>query len=255
MEILLTNDDSHDSPLFHFLIDRLQVIGRVTITVPNEEQSWTGKSMTRFRKLRHRQVQIHGHAAHTLDGTPADCANFGIYHLYESKPDLVVSGINIGINTGVAYAMSSGTIGACLEANIAGIPAVALSQELSMEVYWEFTRNRRMSDEVTGRLDAQTAEVLGRLFGDLRGKQDLLTRPVTWSANIPYRTRDSWEIVPAALGHSFYGSCFEAADGGYQHNVAGTAPDRREHADWTVLKRGDVTLTCLDIRAFGQLEP
>jgi 5'/3'-nucleotidase SurE len=48
MDILLTNDDSHISPLFHFLIDKLRLLGNLTIVVPKEEQSWTGKAISRF---------------------------------------------------------------------------------------------------------------------------------------------------------------------------------------------------------------
>ena len=252
MEILLTNDDSHDSPLFHFLIEKLKAFGRVTVVVPKTEQSWTGKSMTRFEALTAEEIQIHGHTACCLSGTPADCANFGIYHLFEGTPDLVVSGTNIGINTGVAYAISSGTIGACLEANIAGVPAVALSQELALDVYVEFTENRQMPADVLARLNAQSDAVLDRLFGRLLRRADFRTAPVTWSANLPFRARDDWAIVPASLGHSFYGSCFQKTDTGYRHRVTGQEEDTREASDAAVLKQGHVSLTRLNIRTFGQ---
>ncbi|MBN1141928.1 MAG: 5'/3'-nucleotidase SurE, partial [Deltaproteobacteria bacterium] len=101
MEILLTNDDSHRSPLFQFIIEHLDALGRLTIVVPKEEQSWTGKSITRFKHLYVDEIALFGRGAFCLDGTPADCINWGIYHLYEGRrPDLVVSGINIGLNTG-----------------------------------------------------------------------------------------------------------------------------------------------------------
>ena len=249
----MTNDDSHDSPLFHFLIEKLKAFGRVAVVVPKTEQSWTGKSMTRFEALTAEDVQIHGHTACCLSGTPADCANFGIYHLFEGKPDLVVSGINIGINTGVAYAMSSGTIGACLEANIAGLPAVALSQELSPDVYVEFTENRQMPADVLARLNGQSDAILDRLFERLLDRADFRTAPVTWSANLPFRARADWAIVPACLGRSFYGSCFQKTGDGYRHRVMAPEEDTREAADSAVLKQGHVSLTRLDIRTFGKL--
>ena len=59
-----------------------------------------------------------------MTGTPADCVNLGIYNLLESKPDIVVSGVNLGFNTGLGFLLASGTVGACFEANIAGLPGL-----------------------------------------------------------------------------------------------------------------------------------
>ncbi len=253
MKILLTNDDSHDSPLLHFLIDKLKALGDVAIVVPKTEQSWTGKSMTRLAPLTLEEIRIRDHEAFCLAGTPADCVNFGIYHLCDGKPDLVVSGINIGINTGVAYAFSSGTVGACLEANIAGAPAVALSQQLPYEIYIDFTEHRHMPQDVLARLDAQTDRILARLFKMLLDRKDFRTSPVTWSANLPFKAAAGWEIVPASLGHTFYGSCFKKAGNCYRHDSDPPGEDTRENADAAVLGRGHVSLSRLDIRAFGQL--
>ena len=125
-KILLTNDDSHDSPLFHFAIDELQKLGDLTISVPATEQSWKGKAMTRFGNVYVEEISIHGTGAWSITGTPADCVNIAIYNLMETPPDVVVSGTNIGKNTGLSFMWSSGTVGACLEANIAGLPALAL---------------------------------------------------------------------------------------------------------------------------------
>ena len=52
MRILLTNDDSHDSPLFLLAIKVLEGLGDLTIVVPAQEHSWKGKSMTRFGNTR-----------------------------------------------------------------------------------------------------------------------------------------------------------------------------------------------------------
>ena len=60
-------------------------------------------------------------------GTPADCANLGIHSVFDTRPDLVVSGINIGLNHGLAFVMGRGTVGAATEGVIAGLPAIAFS--------------------------------------------------------------------------------------------------------------------------------
>lgn len=64
-----------------------------------------------------------------LDATPASCANIGIHHLFPTKPpvDLVVSGPNFGRNSTALYIMSSGTVGASMEAALCGVRAIGLS--------------------------------------------------------------------------------------------------------------------------------
>ena len=81
MRILLTNDDSHDSPLFLMIIQMLQELGELTIVVPAQEQSWKGKSMTRFGELYVDRIDLHGTAAWSVSGTPADCVNLAIAKL------------------------------------------------------------------------------------------------------------------------------------------------------------------------------
>ncbi|MDA0746469.1 MAG: 5'/3'-nucleotidase SurE [bacterium] len=254
MEILLTNDDSHDSPLFHIAIEKLKRLGNVTVVVPKEEQSWTGKSITRFDPLRVEEISIAGEQVWCLNGRPADCANFGIYHLFEQKPDLVVSGINIGSNTGVAYTFSSGTIGACLEGNIAGVPAVGLSQVLAPEVFRYWDEHRELPDKDLKRLQKQIDEILDRVFEMLMARSGFYTEPVTWNVNLPFQAVEDWQIVPAFLGHNFYGSCFKKSGAEYRHQLERPAPDERDEADGHVVTQGHVSLSRLDIRSFGRLD-
>ncbi len=69
-------------------------------------------------------------AVYSVDGTPTDCVNLAVlWLLKEDPPDLVVSGINFGLNLGddVTY---SGTVSATFEGTLLGIPSVAFSQEV-----------------------------------------------------------------------------------------------------------------------------
>ena len=252
MEILLTNDDSHASPLFRFAIDGVKSLGRVTIVVPKEEQSWTGKSMSRFKPLVLDEIRLRDDAAYCLDGTPADCVNVGVYHVCEPRPDLVVSGINIGINAGVGFLFASGTIGACLEANIAGIPAIALSQSLEPSVFQGWTAQRRMPEAEEERLRHQTERLLGRVFDLLFAREDFWREPVTWNVNLPSEAAADCRIVPAVLGHTVYGSCFKKVGDQFRHDLEMPTPDARDHADGVVVRQGQVSLTRIDIRELGQ---
>lgn len=252
MNILLTNDDSHISPLFHFVIDKLKPLGDVTIVVPKEEQSWTGKSISRFRPLYLDQILLRDGQAYCVDGTPADCTNLGIHHVFTKKPDLVVSGINIGINAGLGFMLSSGTVGACLEANLAGIPALALSQSLDSWVFRAWGDERSFPPAEVERLWKQTDVLFDAVWEHLTGRRDFLQRPVTWNVNFPSTTAPEWRIVPTFLGHTFYGSCFKQHGDRFHHELDPLQEDTREHADGYVVKQGHVSLTCLDILQLGQ---
>lgn len=126
MHILLTNDDGLDA----YGLSVLQKIVRplatkLTIVAPASNQSGTGRSISLHRDLR---LQKHEERVYSLDGTPTDCVMLGLNIVCkDGVPDLVVSGVNHGMNIGddVGY---SGTVGAAFEAAINGIPAIALSQ-------------------------------------------------------------------------------------------------------------------------------
>jgi 5'-nucleotidase len=252
MNILLTNDDSHASPLFRFAIDFLQTLGKVTIVVPNEEQSWTGKAMSRFKPLSLKEIWLQDHAVYCLDGTPADCINMGIYHVCQDPPDLVVSGINIGVNTGVGYLFSSGTIGACLEANIAGIPAIALSQLLARSAFQAWMQQQRLPEDELSRLRTQTMRLLAQVFETLLAQPDFGQQPVTWNVNLPDTVAPDWRLVSTVLGHSMYGSVFKQVGERFRHESGLVHTDMRDHADETVVRQGQVSVTRIDIRELAQ---
>lgn len=248
MDFLLTNDDSHDSPLFPYTIEKLSAMGKVTVVAPKEEQSWSAKSMNRFRPLSLEKLESR---VFCLDGSPADCANVGIYHLFEEKPDMVVSGINMGINMGLGFVLSSGTVGACLEANIAGVPAVALSQELDGQVFVRWLEERKISERELDRIYRQSDEIVNRVFQVLFGRKDFWVDAVTWNVNLPSFLADDWKLIPTFLGHTYYGSCFREVEGRLRHNIDPPVRDTREGADNVIVNQGHVSLTRLDIRTFG----
>jgi 5'-nucleotidase len=252
MRILLTNDDSHRSPLLYFLINHFQTLGALTIVTPKEEQSWTGKSMTRFRPLYVDEIVLDDERhAFCVDGTPADCVNLGLNHLMPEKPDIIVSGINVGRNTGVGFAISSGTVGACLEGNIAGIPGIAFSQDLESEVFYHWVERREFTSEVVEGLKERIMPILSRITDYLLDGR--CEDPITWNVNIPYQPAESCALVHTLLGHSFYDSCFEQVGAQYRHNLRNYRPDLREQADSEVVKKGHVSITRIDLRDLGGL--
>lgn len=253
MEILLTNDDSIDSPLLAVAVDFLRPLGNLKVVVPTEEQSWKGKSITRFSDMTAESRTIHGAEGCAFSGTPADCVNFAIYNLYEgAKPDLVVSGINIGANTGVSFTWSSGTVGACLEANIAGVPAVALSQALDGALFKAWVTDREIGDPEMARLADRMHGMLGATFDVLTRRDDWLEAPITWNVNMPVEPATDCRPVSAFLGHAFYGSIFKRRGSVYVHDVDSPVPDESEQSDTAVVMSGHVSVTRLDLLTFGQ---
>jgi 5'-nucleotidase len=126
--ILVTNDDGIYSEGLRLLARALAPLGEVTVVAPDREQSATGHSLTLGRPLRMQKTEENWYA---VDGTPTDCVNLAVlWLLRERKPDLVVSGINFGLNLGddVTY---SGTVSATFEGTLLGIPSVAFSQEIT----------------------------------------------------------------------------------------------------------------------------
>lgn len=128
MRILLTNDDGIHAPGLAVLeaIAR-QLSDDVWICAPAEENSGAGHSLTLHLPVRLRQ---HAERRFSVTGTPTDAVTLALRKLFDRQPpDLVISGVNAGENLAddVTY---SGTISAAMEAALAGIPAIALSQAM-----------------------------------------------------------------------------------------------------------------------------
>lgn len=123
MLILVTNDDGVRSPGLRALAECMQDIGDVFVVAPDRNRSAVGHALTLDLPLRAEEIKT---GIFAVDGTPTDCVNLGIHGLLKKRPDLVVSGINLGSNIGddITY---SGTVSAALEAALMGLPAFAVS--------------------------------------------------------------------------------------------------------------------------------
>ena len=125
---LVTNDDGITSYYLRALVLALQAHFDVVVAAPKREQSWIGRAMSR-----HTPVQIDGHCGlpcpgWCIHGTPSDCVNIAMDHLLPQRPDIVVSGINIGFNTTVPLILCSGTVAGAIEGSVWGVHGVAVSQ-------------------------------------------------------------------------------------------------------------------------------
>jgi 5'-nucleotidase len=139
MRILVTNDDGIHAPGLEVAAEIARALSDdVWIVAPELDQSGVSHSLSLNDPLRMREVSEHRFA---IKGTPTDCVIMGVRHILNGKlPDLVLSGVNRGSNTGedVTY---SGTIAGAMEGTILGIPSLALSQaygpETRLRPHWQ----------------------------------------------------------------------------------------------------------------------
>jgi 5'-nucleotidase len=128
MHILVTNDDGIDSPGLLALRQALAPLGTVSVIAPDRNRSAIARSITIHSSMVVDEVALaDGSPGYATDGTPVDCVRFATLGLLGSIPDVIVSGINLGLNLGddVTY---SGTVAAALEGVVLGWPAIAVSQ-------------------------------------------------------------------------------------------------------------------------------
>jgi 5'-nucleotidase len=126
MQILLTNDDGIYAPGLHAAWRALKEISEVFVCVPDRPRSACSHSITMHKPLRANRVETSDGLAYTTNGTPADCVPLALLQLMDRKPDLIVSGINLGPNLGddVHY---SGTVAGAMEGVLNGFPGLAIS--------------------------------------------------------------------------------------------------------------------------------
>lgn len=129
MRILFTNDDGVFSQgLRALLLAFAQEGNELYVSAPDAERSGASHSFTMFMPLRAQQVTIPGVedvTAYAVSGTPVDCVKLAYGNLFP-RPDLLISGINLGANRGTDI-FYSGTVSAAMEGAILGIPSVAVS--------------------------------------------------------------------------------------------------------------------------------
>jgi 5'-nucleotidase len=126
MRILITNDDSIYSPGIAALAMVASQFGEVIVVAPDVEQSSAGHAVTHRipLSLKKAPIDFGGLEAFRVTGTPADCVALGT-HLY-MKTDVVLSGINLGLNLGNSM-WHSGTLAGAKQAVLLGLKGIALS--------------------------------------------------------------------------------------------------------------------------------
>jgi 5'-nucleotidase len=123
MNILVTNYDGQTEGL-RILLEAAKKLGKAYALVPNRQRSAVSNALTLHKAIRVDKID---QDLFEINGTPADAVIFGTHSKEMEKPDLILSGINWGDNASFSSLMSSGTVGACWQAALEGIPSIAIS--------------------------------------------------------------------------------------------------------------------------------
>ena len=126
--ILISNDDGIYSPGISALAKIASRFGEVRIVAPDVEQSSMSHAITSSRPLRYKRIRLGDFEAYRVNGTPADCVALGAHRW--GHVDLVLSGINLGLNLGNSC-WHSGTLAAAKQAALLGLRGIAISAPVS----------------------------------------------------------------------------------------------------------------------------
>ena len=232
MIILLTNDDGIHAPGLAAMERELQQLGDVNVVAPAHEQSGVGHSITFLTPLVCQEVfagdRRRGWA---VEGSPADCVKIGIFEFCRPRPDLIVSGINGGLNAGINV-LYSGTVAAAIEGAFFGITSVAVS--LEFDEHAQFDRAAWIARQII-------QQILDAKHPDAR----------LYNINIPtaaVRGQPQVRTVPMSVER--YGEHFikrKDPRGRDYYWATGDPPPRhgRHETDLSALEKGFVTLTPL----------
>lgn len=188
MRILLTNDDGIMAEGIHTLAKELEKYYEVIIVAPDTQKSAQSHAITLHKPLIIKEVKLEGikSKAYSVSGTPADCVRAGIEAIVPGKIDLVVSGINLGFNSGMDI-IYSGTVSAAIEANIYNLPSIAVSAE------W-------MSDSMNYIIGAKYVKKVIE-----ETKKKLLDSNIVLNINTPYNLNDvDQEIKICSVGGAIF---------------------------------------------------
>ncbi len=210
--VMLTNDDGIDAPGMEVMeAIAAQIAREVWVVAPEHDQSGQSHAISLHHALR---ISERGNRRFGVTGTPGDCAAMGLCHIMkDAPPQLVLSGVNRGLNLGLETVFS-GTVGGAMTAMMLGVPALALSQA--------FTKRDAVPWDTARTLGAETIRTLWAIGW---GKNAVL--------NINFPPLPAAEVGPPTLARQG-----EGAVAGM--NVETRVDPRGMQYHWLNFKRGDI---------------
>jgi len=224
MKILVTNDDGIYSDALWALVKGLRDIAQVLVVAPDREQSAIGTAVTLRQVLRVKKIEppVPGVETYSVEGTPSDSVILALGKLVKGELDMVISGINLGLNLGEDVHIS-GTVGAALQGYLRGFPSLAISADC---------RNGQ---------HVETAARLGALLAERIGDYSPLPN-IFLNVNLPDLPAE--EVAGIQITHLASGSHINTVEEGN---------DGRQEYYWLLRQRTDKVLhNATDISAIEQ---
>lgn len=233
--VLLSNDDGYRSRGLNLMRQALAQVAEVVVCAPNTQQSASSHSLTLHRPLRLKRRE---EGVYSVDGTPADCVYVAVHsgdRVLPRRPDLVVSGMNHGVNLGddVFY---SGTVAAAREGALKGIASLAVSAAPEADM---------MSAAALGAQIARSMLI------------EPLAAPILLNVNFP--AGSEWPVRATRLGTRRYLSSIE-----FRHDPRGREylwiggqgieHDSHDDSDTQAFEAGDVGVTPLVLDLWGRTQ-
>ena len=253
---LVTNDDGIESAFLHRLVGALLPQFRVSVAAPALEQSWTGRSMTRHGELEAIHSPSHfpdGVEAWSISGTPTDCVNIALGNLLPEKPDIVLSGINIGFNTTESLILSSGTVAGAIEGVLWDLPAMAFSKCVPNHLFEKIREAKGQAEgDFNASLRTAAAHAARMAVETLATPEKHLGTVV--NVNFPVETGADTPIIDTFPAKLQLGSLFtESSPGKFTFCYSdGFVTDSDPNTDRAVLESGRISRSLLDFSRIGK---
>lgn len=239
MRILLSNDDGYFAPGLRHLAEALAQVGEVTVVAPERDRSGASNSLTLDRPLKLGKAS---NGYFHINGTPTDCVHMAVTGLLEHLPDIVVSGINHGMNMG-DDTVYSGTVAAATEGYLLGIPSIAVSLVTAGNNHFE-----------------TAAQVALDLVNEFRANP--YAGPILLNVNVPdvpyadLKGRDVTRLGKRHKAEPIVKSQNPRGETIYWVGAAGPAQDAGEGTDFyaTTERRVSITPLQIDLTHYAQMD-
>jgi 5'-nucleotidase len=212
--ILISNDDGVDAPGIWALYVEVSKFADATVVAPITERSAVGHAISVYNQITlRRHIREEKSWGYGIDGTPADCVKMALTTIMkDTPPDLVISGINRGQNTGTSI-LYSGTVAAALEATMSGLPSIAVS----LAVIAPFKGEKLSERELDLQLQSGNARELARKPENYEAAARFsarlcrtvlkrgLPKGILLNVNVPFLPEDKIKgVVISKMGHSVF---------------------------------------------------
>lgn len=226
MKVLLSNDDGIYAKGLRVLHRHLSIDNSTVVVAPDQERSAISHAISLEMPIRSRRVILNnGDKAYAVSGTPADCIKLATIEIMDERPDIMISGINPGANTGILVNYS-GTVAAAREATLYGIPAISVSIMAKLPKYYDQAAHfvERLAKKVVKnglpkgtllnvnipnipmnrirgvQISKQNMELLGE---KMKKRLDPRKRPYYWHAVVSKKIQEGSESDVAAVAKNF----------------------------------------------------